>query len=84
MIKPHGSDDLNALYVADDTQRATLLREAEGLPSLLLNSAAAGQTGKPERCALMAQFFLPVLSRNITFMPRYIRRLLVCHLSTLH
>ncbi len=41
MIKPHGSDELNALYVADDTQRAALLREAEGLPSLMLNSAAA-------------------------------------------
>lgn len=41
MIKPHGSDELNALYVADDAQRAALLAEAEGLPSLLVNSAAA-------------------------------------------
>ena len=41
MIKPHGSDELNALYVADDGQRAALLEEAQGLPSLLLNSAAA-------------------------------------------
>ena len=41
MIKPHGSETLNPLYVADATQRAALLKEAERLPSLLLNSAAA-------------------------------------------
>lgn len=41
MIKPHGSETLNPLYVADATQRAALLKEAETLPSLLLNSAAA-------------------------------------------
>ncbi len=41
MIKPHGSDELNALYVADDAQREALRQEAEQLPSLLLNSAAA-------------------------------------------
>ncbi len=41
MIKPHGSDTLNPLYVADDAKRAALLKEAESLPSLLLNSAAA-------------------------------------------
>ncbi|GAB3287000.1 sulfate adenylyltransferase [Parahaliea aestuarii] len=41
MIKPHGSDQLNPLYVQDDAARATLAKEAEGLPSLLLNSAAA-------------------------------------------
>jgi sulfate adenylyltransferase len=41
MIKPHGSDELNALYVADDSQRAALIEEGEGLPSVLLNSAAA-------------------------------------------
>ena len=41
MIKPHGSDTLNPLYVADDAARAALLAEAETLPSLLLNSAAA-------------------------------------------
>ena len=37
MIKPHGSEQLNPLYVADPALR----NEAEGLPSLLLNSAAA-------------------------------------------
>jgi sulfate adenylyltransferase len=41
MIKPHGSDTLNPLYVADDAKRAALAKEAESLPSLLLNSAAA-------------------------------------------
>ncbi|MCR9186436.1 MAG: sulfate adenylyltransferase [Halieaceae bacterium] len=41
MIKPHGSDELHALYVADDARREALLKEAEQLPSLLLNSAAA-------------------------------------------
>ncbi|MEH6516555.1 MAG: sulfate adenylyltransferase [Halioglobus sp.] len=41
MIKPHGSDQLNALYVSDDAQRKALADEAEGLPSILLNSAAA-------------------------------------------
>ncbi len=41
MIKPHGSDTLNPLFVRDDTNRAQLQAEAENLPSLLLNSAAA-------------------------------------------
>ncbi len=41
MIKPHGSDELNPLYIDDDEQRAALVKEAERLPSLLLNSAAA-------------------------------------------
>ena len=41
MIKPHGADALNPLYVSDDASRRELLAEAEGLPSLTLNSAAA-------------------------------------------
>jgi sulfate adenylyltransferase len=41
MIKPHGSQELNPRYVADPAARAALAEEAEGLPSLLLNSAAA-------------------------------------------
>lgn len=41
MIKPHGSNELNPLFVYDDQRRAALLKEAETLPSLLLNSAAA-------------------------------------------
>lgn len=42
MIKPHGSDTLNPLYVQDDAKRAELLKEAEGLPSIVVSSAAAG------------------------------------------
>mgnify|MGYP001824599363 FL=1 len=41
MIKPHGSDKLNPLFVYDTERRHALQREAEALPSLLLNSAAA-------------------------------------------
>lgn len=41
MISPHGSEQLNALYVEDASEREALAREAETLPSLLLNSAAA-------------------------------------------
>ena len=41
MIKPHGSDRLNPLYVMDDVERAALAREAEALPSLVVSSAAA-------------------------------------------
>jgi len=41
MIKPHGSEQLDARYVADQADREALITEAEGLPSLLLNSAAA-------------------------------------------
>jgi sulfate adenylyltransferase len=41
MIKPHGSNTLNPLYVADDAKRAKLLHEAQGLPKLLVCSQAA-------------------------------------------
>ena len=41
MIKPHGSDELNPLFVYDSDKRHALLAEAESLPSILLNSAAA-------------------------------------------
>jgi len=41
MIKPHGSETLNPLYVVDDTERSALLSEAEGLPSVVVSSAAA-------------------------------------------
>ncbi len=41
MIKPHGSDTLNPLYVQDNAKRAELIKEAEGLPSILISSAAA-------------------------------------------
>jgi sulfate adenylyltransferase len=41
MIKPHGSDQLNPLFVYDSDKRHALVSEAETLPSILLNSAAA-------------------------------------------
>lgn len=40
MIKPHGSNTLNALFVENEQDRKALQDEAEKLPSLLLNSAA--------------------------------------------
>jgi len=42
MLKPHGSDTLNPLYVADDAKRAALVEEAKGLRSIVVSSAAAG------------------------------------------
>ncbi len=41
LIQPHGSAELKALFVSDKARHAALTKEAEGLPSLLLNSAAA-------------------------------------------
>ncbi|MGB2247565.1 MAG: sulfate adenylyltransferase, partial [Alcanivorax sediminis] len=40
MIKPHGSDSLNPRLVSAERAQQ-LLAEAESLPSLVLNSAAA-------------------------------------------
>ncbi len=42
MIKPHGSETLNPLFVMDDDKRAALEKEAESLPSIVVCSAAAG------------------------------------------
>ena len=55
MIKPHGSDELNALYVEDEAQRTALVKEAESLPSILLNSAAAANA-----VMLAAGYFNPL------------------------
>jgi len=41
MIKPHGSDTLNPLFIYDAEKHHALMKEAEGLPSLLVSSAAA-------------------------------------------
>ncbi len=41
MIKPHGSDALNPLFVYEQDKHHELSSEAENLPSLMLNSAAA-------------------------------------------
>ncbi len=41
MIKPHGSDSLNPLFVYDPEQHRALAHEALELPQLLINSAAS-------------------------------------------
>ncbi len=41
MIKPHGSDELNPLFVYDTAENEALQKEAESLPSLLVSSATA-------------------------------------------
>ncbi|GAB6039653.1 sulfate adenylyltransferase [Endothiovibrio diazotrophicus] len=41
MIKPHGSDTLNPLFVYDSQKHHELTHEAENLPSMMLTSAAA-------------------------------------------
>ncbi|MES1924436.1 sulfate adenylyltransferase [Salinisphaera sp. T31B1] len=41
MIKPHGSDTLNPLFVADDKVREQLVQEGHELPALTVSSAAA-------------------------------------------
>ncbi|MEY3220417.1 MAG: hypothetical protein RIT27_1774 [Pseudomonadota bacterium] len=41
MIKPHGADQLMPLFVYDPAKHHALQHEAESLPSLLVNSAAA-------------------------------------------
>ena len=41
MIKPHGSDTLNPLFVYDSQKHHELCHEAESLPSMMLTSAAA-------------------------------------------
>ena len=41
MIKPHGTGELQARFVQDESVRQALLEEAQTLPQLVLNSAAA-------------------------------------------
>ena len=41
MIKPHGSDSLNALFITSNTDRNQALVDALNLPTLRINSAAA-------------------------------------------
>jgi len=55
MIKPHGAEELRPLYVDDDTARQALLEEAETLPSLVVNSAAAANA-----VMLGAGYFTPL------------------------
>ena len=55
MIKPHGADTLAPRFVANDTERKALLSEAEFLPSITLNSAAAANA-----VMLGAGYFTPL------------------------
>lgn len=55
MIKPHGADELRALFVTDSARNQELMIEAETLPSLLLNSAAAANA-----VMLGAGYFTPL------------------------
>ena len=56
MIKPHGAEEaLKPLYVADPARQRELQLEAESLPSLLLNSAAAANA-----VMLGAGYFTPL------------------------
>lgn len=55
MIKPHGANELKPLFVYDTAQHAALAKEAESLPSLLLNSAAAANA-----VMLGAGYFTPL------------------------
>jgi sulfate adenylyltransferase len=41
MIKPHGSDELNPLFVYDSAEHHALSTEAENLPQVMVTSAAA-------------------------------------------
>ena len=41
MIKPHGSDELNPLFVYDSAENDALQQEAEELASVLVSSATA-------------------------------------------
>lgn len=55
MIKPHGADQLMPLFVYDPVQHRALQHEAESLPSLLVNSAAAANA-----VMLGAGYFTPL------------------------
>ena len=55
MIKPHGADVLDPRFVESDEERSALLSEAEFLPSMTLNSAAAANV-----VMLGAGYFTPL------------------------
>ena len=55
MIKPHGANELKPLFVYDTVKHQALAKEAETLPSLLLNSAAAANA-----VMLGAGYFTPL------------------------
>lgn len=41
MIRPHGSEQLNPLFVSDESQRTALIEQAKNLPSVIISSADA-------------------------------------------
>lgn len=55
MIRPHGADALAPRIVSNEAERKALLKEAEFLPSMLLNSAAAANA-----VMLGAGYFTPL------------------------
>ncbi len=55
MINPHGAEALNARIVSNVTEHQALMQEAEGLPSMVLNSAAAANA-----VMLGAGYFTPL------------------------
>ena len=55
MIKPHGADSLGPRLIVDVAERETLVDEANSLPSLTLNSAAAANA-----VMLGAGYFTPL------------------------
>ena len=55
MIKPHGADSLRPLFVYDTERHQQLEEEAQGLPSLLVSSAAAANA-----VMLGAGYFTPL------------------------
>src|SRR6185295_8079757 len=55
MIKPHGANELKPLFVYDTAKHHALIKEAEMLPALLLNSAAAANA-----VMLGAGYFTPL------------------------
>jgi sulfate adenylyltransferase len=55
VIKPHGAEELRPLFVMDPKERATLAKEAETLPSIVVSSAAAANA-----VMLGAGYFTPL------------------------
>ena len=55
MIRPHGADVLQPCIISNETERSALVSEAEFLPSMLLNSAAAANV-----VMLGAGYFTPL------------------------
>lgn len=55
MIKPHGADALNPLFVSDEAARAELIAKAQALPQVLVSSATAANA-----VMLGAGYFTPL------------------------